>query len=72
MGRLAVIGEHPRVVGYELAGALVLPAEGEQAVRAAWDALPADVAVVILSPAAAALVPEDRRRTAPLRVEMPQ
>ena len=53
MGRVAVIGEDVRVEGFGLAGALVRPAYGEDAVRAAWDGLAEDVVVVLLTPAAA-------------------
>lgn len=72
MGRLAIIGEQTTVVGFALAGALVLTAEDESAVRAAWDGLPDDVDVVILSSAAAAgLGPARTGRSTPLRVVMP-
>jgi vacuolar-type H+-ATPase subunit F/Vma7 len=54
VSRLAVIGEETLVRGFGLAGAVVLPADGPDAVRAAWQGLPGDVAVVILTPAAAA------------------
>ena len=54
MARVAVIGEDVRVEGFGLAGALVCPAYGDDAVRAAWDGLAEDVAVVLLTPAAAA------------------
>ena len=53
MGRVAVIGEETVVSGYALAGVLVLPAEGDDAVHGAWSSLPDDVQVVILSSAAA-------------------
>ncbi|HEX2894737.1 MAG TPA: hypothetical protein VHO29_12125 [Marmoricola sp.] len=53
MARVAVIGEDVRVEGFALAGALVCPAYGEAAVRAAWDGLADDVAVVLLTPLAA-------------------
>ena len=60
MAAVAVIGEEPLVRGYALAGAIVLPAEGRDAVRAAWSALPADVGLVLLTVAAArALDPVD-------------
>jgi vacuolar-type H+-ATPase subunit F/Vma7 len=58
MARVAVIGEQVRVEGFGLAGALVVPASGEAAVRAAWEALAADVAVVLLTPLAAAALGE--------------
>ena len=53
MSRLAVIGEPARVQGFALAGAEVCPATGPGAVRAAWAGLATDVAVVVLTPAAA-------------------
>lgn len=61
-GRVAVIGELVRVQGFGLAGALVLPAEEPADVRAAWRSLPADVVVVILTPAAAETLPEREGR----------
>jgi vacuolar-type H+-ATPase subunit F/Vma7 len=66
-GRVAVIGEQPRVQGFALAGALVLVADDEAAVRSQWAALPADVPVVVLTPAAAQAlgqsIPDVRRLT---------
>jgi vacuolar-type H+-ATPase subunit F/Vma7 len=53
MSRLAVIGEPARVQGFALAGAEVCPAAEPDAVRAAWAGLATDVAVVVLTPAAA-------------------
>ncbi|WP_432138401.1 MULTISPECIES: V-type ATP synthase subunit F [unclassified Streptomyces] len=60
MARIAAIGERPRVTGLLTAGVEVFPAHDPDAVRAAWDALPAHVALVILTPAAAAALPPDR------------
>jgi hypothetical protein len=54
MARVAALGEGVRVQAYGLAGALVVAAEDADAVRAGWRRLPGDVAVVILTPAAAA------------------
>lgn len=70
MGTVAVIGEEPLVRGFGLAGALVLPADGTAAVRAAWSALPADVAVVIVTAAAAAAAAVDNGIAWPLVVVM--
>lgn len=56
MARLAAIGEWPRVRGFALAGALVLEADDAASARSAWAALPADVEVVVLTPAAARAV----------------
>jgi len=53
MSRIAVIGEQTRVQGFALAGADVCEATDPDAVRAAWTSLAVDVAVVILTPAAA-------------------
>jgi vacuolar-type H+-ATPase subunit F/Vma7 len=60
MARVAAIGERFRVQGFALAGAAVHAAEDAPAVLAAWDALPADVAVVVLTPAAARALTGDR------------
>ncbi|MBP2478849.1 vacuolar-type H+-ATPase subunit F/Vma7 [Crossiella equi] len=54
MARMVVLGERALVAGWALAGAVVHPAEGAAQVRAAWHALAEDVAVVVLTPAAAA------------------
>jgi vacuolar-type H+-ATPase subunit F/Vma7 len=72
MARLAVLGEEVAVQGYALAGAVVLPAEDAAAVRAAWAQLPDDVAVVVLTPAAARALPEEATTALrPLTVVMP-
>jgi len=60
MGRVAAIGEAVRVQGLRLAGVQVLPGEEPAEVRASWAALPDDVAVVVLTPAAAAALDPDR------------
>jgi vacuolar-type H+-ATPase subunit F/Vma7 len=70
-GRVAVLGERPRVQGFALAGALVLAAEDPAAVRSLWDALPADVAVVVLTRAAAATLADRLPEATPLTVVMP-
>jgi hypothetical protein len=43
-----------RTAGFALCGAVVMTAETAQEARAAWHALPADVAVLVLTPSAAA------------------
>ena len=58
MSRIAVLGESPRIDGWALAGAVVLPAAGADAVQQAWEALPADVEVVVLTPGAAGALGE--------------
>lgn len=72
MARVAVIGEGTRVAGYALGGAVVLVAETNEEIRAAWDGLPADVAVVILTKEAARAVgPGHTSSAAPLSVVLP-
>jgi vacuolar-type H+-ATPase subunit F/Vma7 len=72
MSGVAAIGERERVRGFAFAGVHVSTAEDPQAVREAWQALPADVAVLILTPAAhAALEVELEGRDQLLRVVMP-
>lgn len=75
MGSVVVLGERSRVAGFALAGARVAPAEDAQAVRAAWESLEQDVAVVVLTPAAAAalgaLLDQPPRPDRPLTVVMP-
>ncbi len=72
MGRLAVIGEQTAVSGYVLAGVLVLPAEGDDAVHGAWSSLPDDVAVVILTSRAARTLGDARTaKLLPFTVVMP-
>jgi vacuolar-type H+-ATPase subunit F/Vma7 len=71
--RVAALGERLAVQGFGLAGALVLPADDAVAARAAWRALPADVAVVILTRAAAGAVGESALAAAwPLTVVLPE
>ena len=53
MSRIGVLGETAKVQGFALAGALVFPADRQHDVSAAWDTLPADLGVLILTPAAA-------------------
>lgn len=72
MGLLVVLGEAARVATFALGGATVIPAEDPDGVRREWEALPDDVAVVVLTDqAAAALGPDAARRDRVLRVVMP-
>ncbi len=71
MARVAVIGEAVRVQGFALAGALVLPAENQAQARAAWRALPFDVAVAVVTPRAAEAIGEALAASAVLTVVMP-
>ena len=64
MAQAAVIGEATRTAGFALAGALVFPAENADEAHAAWSSLPAAVAVLVLTPRAAAWLgtaPQARR-----------
>lgn len=63
MAGVAAIGTEDLVAGFGLAGARVRLADDPAAVLEAWHALPADVAVVVLTPAAADAL--GARRTAP-------
>jgi hypothetical protein len=69
MGRVAAIGRTVRIQGLALAGVLVLPGEDAAQVQGSWAALPEDVAVVILTPEAAAAL--GTGRPGPLTVVMP-
>jgi vacuolar-type H+-ATPase subunit F/Vma7 len=72
MARVAVIGETLRVQGYALAGAAVCAADDEDDVLRAWQALPDDVAVVVLTARATGwLGDEIARRPDVLPVVMP-
>lgn len=71
MSRAAVIGETTRVAGYGLAGALVYPADSPAAAVAAWDSLPPDVAVVVLTALAARWLADRSRPADVLLAVMP-
>ena len=58
MRRVAVLGESPRVDCWALAGAVVVPAAGTEAVLRAWNNLAGDVEAVILTPDAARILGE--------------
>ncbi len=53
MSQAAVIGEPTRTAGFALAGAVVYPAASAEQAHEAWSQLPADVAVLVLTPGAA-------------------
>jgi vacuolar-type H+-ATPase subunit F/Vma7 len=72
VSQIAAIGEERRVRGFALAGVTVLAAAEETAARAAWEALDADVGLVILTPRAAqGLRPELASVPDRLWVELP-
>ncbi len=68
-----MLGEQAEVAGYALAGALVMTAEQPEQVRAAWSELPGDVAVVVVTARAAAVIDAGalRRTVPPYVVVMP-
>jgi vacuolar-type H+-ATPase subunit F/Vma7 len=70
-GQVAAIGEEVAVQGFGLAGVLVVPADDPEGVLAAWQSLPAQVVVVILTPAAERAVPQRPAGELPLTVVMP-
>ena len=53
MSRVAAIGDPAALAGLRLAGVVVLPAADAAQARAQWADLPDDVALVLLSAAAA-------------------
>jgi vacuolar-type H+-ATPase subunit F/Vma7 len=72
VGRVVALGEQVRVAGYALGGAVVVPAESDDEVLTAWDALAPDVEVVILTAVAAEVLgPARTQRPHPLTVVMP-
>ncbi|MBF4994961.1 hypothetical protein ITX31_12660 [Arthrobacter gandavensis] len=69
---IAALGAPAILAGYELAGALLVPADSDEDVRRAWSQLPEGTAVVILtSDAAAALNGSLNDPAAPLTVALP-
>jgi vacuolar-type H+-ATPase subunit F/Vma7 len=73
MGRIAVLGEASHVAYYRLSGALVMVAESPKEILSAWNALPSDVDVVVVTAAAAAELAKHPKpeRIASLRVTLP-
>jgi vacuolar-type H+-ATPase subunit F/Vma7 len=57
MSQIVAIGESERLRGFAMAGVRVIAADDSASARVAWDALPADVALVILTTAARAALP---------------
>ena len=72
MSDVAAVGALPQVAGFALAGARVYPADTAEQARAAWQAMPDTVGVVILTDAAAEAIGADRMATqAPLTIVLP-
>jgi vacuolar-type H+-ATPase subunit F/Vma7 len=74
MSEIVAIGEGERLRGFALAGVSVAAAADPAGARAAWAALPADVALVILTRAAHAALAADELARAGQRlwVVLPQ
>ena len=70
-GRVAAIGEESRVGGFALAGALTVPARTADEARTAWAALPPDVALVVLTAAAAEALADELGDSPRLTAVMP-
>jgi vacuolar-type H+-ATPase subunit F/Vma7 len=58
MSSVAALGRWTELAGYPLAGVEVFDARTPEAVRRAWDALPNDVAVVLLTAEARRSLPD--------------
>lgn len=73
MSRLVVLGEEPHIRGFGLAGAELLSAGSPDDARRAWDDLPDDIGLIVLTPmAAAALAGRLDERPRLLRVVLPR
>lgn len=58
MSRIAALGRWTELAGYGLVGVEVVDVCDPEAVRRAWDGLPADVAVVLLTAEARRSLPD--------------
>jgi vacuolar-type H+-ATPase subunit F/Vma7 len=72
MGTVAVLGEPERMQGYALAGAVVIPAVGDDAVRQAWQELDSATSLVVLTPAAAEFLAAELEASTMLTAVMPE
>jgi vacuolar-type H+-ATPase subunit F/Vma7 len=68
---IVAIGEERLLTGYALAGVAMLPAEDAANAREAWERLPADTAMVVLTPAAHAALADAVRERELLYVVLP-
>lgn len=71
MAKVVVIGERELVPRWALAGAVVYDADDAEQVRRAWNGLDSDVAVVVLTPAAAECLTVETNGNGPLTVVLP-
>jgi hypothetical protein len=69
---IAAIGPRDLVDGYGLAGALRYPATDPEGILAAWQALPADAELLLLSRLAAAVLAPHLDRRPIVWVEVPE
>jgi vacuolar-type H+-ATPase subunit F/Vma7 len=58
MSRVAALGRWTELAGYPLAGVEVIDVRDPEAVRRAWEGLPDDVAVVLLTAEARRALPD--------------
>jgi len=58
MSSVAALGRWTELAGYSLAGVQVIDARTPEAVRRAWDSLPGDVALVLLTAEARRVLPD--------------
>ncbi len=72
VGSVVVLGETARVSAFALAGATVRKADDPEDVRRAWQMLPEDVAVVVLTERAAAVLRAESTPDRLLCVVMPR
>ena len=69
---VVALGAQPLIAGFALTGVRLCPAASAHEVRVAWHAVSDTASVVILTPAAAEVLGEDRTAPqAPLTVVMP-
>lgn len=66
-----MIGEPALVAGYAMAGATTMPTRGPDEVRRAWESLPSDTTLVILTAAAANALGGRLTEADPLTAVMP-
>jgi vacuolar-type H+-ATPase subunit F/Vma7 len=72
VGVVVVLGEPSQVDGFALAGAIVIRADAPDQVRRAWDTLPPDTSLLVLTTTAAAALDGAVRPGDALTVVMPQ
>ena len=70
-GRVAVIGAEALITGWDLVGAQLVPAEGDEQVRRVWAELDADVGLVILTADAATSLADAAVGSGPLTAVLP-